>query len=46
MPDDVCVATDAQVGIGEVRTFERHNEGVDVDVEDLPRRPPTPPACW
>jgi phage shock protein PspC (stress-responsive transcriptional regulator) len=36
VPDDVCVATDAQVGIGEVRTFERHNEGVDVDVEDLP----------
>ena len=36
VPDDVCVATDAQVGIGEVRTFDRHNEGVDVDVEDLP----------
>ncbi len=36
VPADVCVATDAQVGIGEVRTFERHNEGVDVDVEDLP----------
>ena len=30
------MATDAQVGIGEVRTFDRHNEGVDVDVEDLP----------
>ncbi|HEX5895353.1 MAG TPA: PspC domain-containing protein [Thermoleophilaceae bacterium] len=36
VPADVCVATDAQVGIGEVRTFDRHNEGVDVDVEDLP----------
>jgi phage shock protein PspC (stress-responsive transcriptional regulator) len=36
VPEDVCVATDAQVGIGEVRTFDRHNEGVDVDVEDLP----------
>jgi hypothetical protein len=36
VPDDVCVATDAQVGIGEVRTFNRHSEGVDVDVEDLP----------
>jgi hypothetical protein len=36
VPDDVCVATDAQVGIGEVRTFDRHNEGIDVDVEDLP----------
>jgi phage shock protein PspC (stress-responsive transcriptional regulator) len=42
VPDDVCVATDAQVGIGEVRTFDRHNEGVDVDVEDLPdARPAT-----
>ncbi len=36
VPDDVCVATDAQVGIGEVRTFERHNQGIDVDVDDLP----------
>ena len=36
VPDDVCVATDAQVGIGEVRTFDRHNGGVDVDVDDLP----------
>ena len=45
MPDDVCVATDAQVGIGEVRTFDRHNGGVDVDVEDLPTPRPTPRAC-
>ena len=36
VPDDVCVATDAHVGIGEARTFERHNDGVDVDMEDLP----------
>jgi phage shock protein PspC (stress-responsive transcriptional regulator) len=40
VPEEVCVATDAQVGIGEVRTFDRHNEGVDVDVEDLPDAPP------
>jgi phage shock protein PspC (stress-responsive transcriptional regulator) len=40
VPDDVCVATDAQVGIGEARTFDRHNEGVDVNVEDLPGAPP------
>jgi phage shock protein PspC (stress-responsive transcriptional regulator) len=39
VPPEVCVATDAQVGIGEVRTFERHNEGVDVDVDDLPDAP-------
>src|SRR5215204_1519818 len=36
VPEDVCVATDAQVGIGEARTFDRHNDGVDVDVDDLP----------
>ena len=40
VPDDVCVATDAEVGIGEARTFDRHNEGVDVDVEDLPGASP------
>ena len=40
VPDDVCVATDAQVGIGEARTFDRHNEGVDVDVADLPDASP------
>ena len=26
--------------------FDRHNDGVDVDVDDLPTRPPTRPACW
>ena len=31
VPEDVCVATDAQVGVGEARTFGRHNKGVDVD---------------
>ena len=35
VPDDVCVATDAEVGIGEARTFELDNGGVDVDLEDL-----------
>jgi phage shock protein PspC (stress-responsive transcriptional regulator) len=39
VPDDVCVATDAQVRVGEVRTFERSNDGVDVDLEDLPSAP-------
>jgi phage shock protein PspC (stress-responsive transcriptional regulator) len=34
VPDDVCVATTADVGIGNVRTFERDNGGVDVDVTD------------
>jgi phage shock protein PspC (stress-responsive transcriptional regulator) len=36
VPDDVCVATDAQVGIGEARTFDLHNEGIDVDLDDRP----------
>jgi phage shock protein PspC (stress-responsive transcriptional regulator) len=36
VPADVCVATDAQVGIGEVRAFTRENGGIDVDVDDLP----------
>ena len=36
VPDDVCVATDAEVGIGEARTFELDNGGVDVDLEDVP----------
>ena len=36
VPKDVCVATDAHVGVGEARTFGLHNEGIDVDLEDLP----------
>src|SRR5215218_1562186 len=40
VPEDVCVATDAEVGIGEVRSFGRHNEGVDVDFDDRPDAAP------
>jgi phage shock protein PspC (stress-responsive transcriptional regulator) len=40
VPDDVCVATDAQVGIGEARTFELHNGGIDVDMDDRPDASP------
>ena len=36
VPRDVCVATDAHVRVGEIRTFERNNDGVDVDLEDFP----------
>jgi len=39
VPDDVCVATDAHVRVGELRTFERSNDGVDVDLEDRPDAP-------
>ena len=38
VPKNVCVATDAQVGIGEVRTFDRHSGGLDVDVRTAPMR--------
>ena len=41
VPEDVCVATDAQVGVGKIRTFEQHNEGVDVDYDDLPDAAPS-----
>jgi phage shock protein PspC (stress-responsive transcriptional regulator) len=34
VPTDVCVATDARVGVGEVRVFERDRGGVDLDVID------------
>jgi phage shock protein PspC (stress-responsive transcriptional regulator) len=41
VPEDVCVATDAKVGVGEIRTFDQHNEGVDVDYDDLPDAAPS-----
>ena len=40
VPRDVCVATDAHVRVGEIRTFQRNNDGVDVDVEDFPDAAP------
>jgi phage shock protein PspC (stress-responsive transcriptional regulator) len=39
VPEDVCVATDAHVRVGEIRTFELSNDGVDVDLEDRPEAP-------
>ena len=42
VPEDVCVATDADVGVGAVRVFDRDSGGVDVDVLDEPdARPDT-----
>jgi phage shock protein PspC (stress-responsive transcriptional regulator) len=40
VPPDVCVATDASVGVGDVQTLDHHNSGVDVDVQDRPDAPP------
>jgi hypothetical protein len=34
VPDDVCVASHARIGMGEVRVFDRDSEGVDLDWED------------
>jgi len=39
VPDDVCVATDAEVGMGDLRVFDRDNGGVDVDFHDRPEAP-------
>ena len=41
VPEGVCVATDAQVGIGEARTFGLGNDGVDVDLVDHPDARPS-----
>jgi len=42
VPEDVCVVTDADVGVGVVRIFDRDSGGVDVDVLDEPgARPDT-----
>jgi phage shock protein PspC (stress-responsive transcriptional regulator) len=40
VPDDVCVATSADVGAGNVSAFGEDNGGVDVDFEDLRDAPP------
>jgi len=37
VPEDVCVASRAAIGVGVIDVFDRKNEGVDVDWEDLPR---------
>ena len=38
VPDDVCVATSADIGIGNVSLFGRDNGGIDVDFEDTAGR--------
>jgi len=40
VPRDVCVATSADVGIGNVRMFNRDNGGIDVDFQDTPEAVP------
>ncbi len=41
VPEDVCVATRAQIGMGAVQVFNRDSGGIDVDYEDLPAAPTT-----
>jgi phage shock protein PspC (stress-responsive transcriptional regulator) len=40
VPEDVCVVTDADVGLGAVRVFERDSGGIDVGVLDEPDASP------
>jgi phage shock protein PspC (stress-responsive transcriptional regulator) len=39
VPDDVCVASKATVGMGAVSVFGRENGGIDFDWDDLRRAP-------
>jgi phage shock protein PspC (stress-responsive transcriptional regulator) len=40
VPDNVCVATEATVGMGNVRFLGHDHGGVDVDYQDVPDAPP------
>jgi phage shock protein PspC (stress-responsive transcriptional regulator) len=40
VPEDVCVASRATIGMGAVENFGHETGGVDVDVEDLPTATP------
>jgi phage shock protein PspC (stress-responsive transcriptional regulator) len=41
VPDDVCVATDAEVGAGNIAIFGRDHGGVDAKYENSPTAKPT-----
>ncbi|HEX8123028.1 MAG TPA: PspC domain-containing protein [Solirubrobacteraceae bacterium] len=43
VPDDVCVSTTAELGMGGVGVFDRDTGGIDVDWEDLRTPPPGTP---
>jgi phage shock protein PspC (stress-responsive transcriptional regulator) len=40
VPDDVCVATTANIGAGYAGVFENDNDGIDVDFDDQRDSPP------
>ena len=39
VPEDVCVGSEADVGVGAVQIFDRESGGVDIDWLDQPRAP-------
>ena len=41
VPDDMCVATDAEIGMGHVQVLGLDHGGVDVDLEDAPDARPS-----
>jgi phage shock protein PspC (stress-responsive transcriptional regulator) len=43
VPDDVCVATAADIGVGGVEVFDRNGGGLDVDWSDARRAPKSTP---
>jgi phage shock protein PspC (stress-responsive transcriptional regulator) len=43
VPDDVCVATHAQIGGGYIGALDRESGGLDVNWVNLPSPPPPPP---
>jgi len=43
VPDDVCVATAADIGVGGVEVFDRHGGGLDVAWSDARRAPARTP---
>ena len=45
VPDDLCVTTDAQLGIGAVNTGDGEQGGVDVDVTDRRSVDPASRTC-
>ena len=40
VPDDVCVATTADIGAGHAAVFDQDSDGIDVDFEDQRDSPP------
>jgi phage shock protein PspC (stress-responsive transcriptional regulator) len=41
VPDDVCVATDADVGVGNIAVYGRDHGGIDTTYHDAPEAKPT-----